>query len=129
MCGVGALIYSAFIWNLTGHPPTSAAGHAAWGRHYQSVAHLLTDRYDAISHAGLYACAVQSPYDLLNALGALFVRAAVVPVWRALGLPFAVLILIICSRRCRLARVVRRASAIECCAPLHLAPAVLNLPG
>ena len=94
MCGVGAVIYSAFIWNLTGHPLTWAAGHAAWGRHYQGVAHLVTDRYDTIRHAGLYEYAVQSPYDLLNGLGTLFVLATVAPVWRALGLPFAVFIVI-----------------------------------
>jgi hypothetical protein len=37
---------------------------------------------------------VQSPYDLLNGLGALFVLAAALPVWRRFGLPFAVFIVI-----------------------------------
>jgi hypothetical protein len=94
MCGVGTLIYSAFIWNLTGHPLTWAVGHAAWGRHYQGLLHLVTERYDVIRHAGLYSYAVQSPYDLLNGLGALFVLAAALPVWRRFGLPFAVFIVI-----------------------------------
>jgi len=94
MCGIGTLIYSAFVWNLTGDPLTWAAGHAAWGRHYQGVVHLVTDRYDVIRQAGLYSYAVKSPYDLLNALGAIFVLAAAVPVWRRFGLPFAVFIVV-----------------------------------
>ena len=94
MCAIGTLVYSLFIWNLTGHPLTWAAGHAAWGRHYQGVLHLVTERYDVIRHAGLYSYAVQSPYDLLNGLGALFVLAAALPVWRRFGLPFAVFIVI-----------------------------------
>jgi len=93
-CAVGTLIYSVFVWNLTGSPLTWAAGHAAWGRHYQGVAHLVTDRYDFIRHEGLYAYAVQSPYDLLNALGAIFVLASALPVWRRFGVPFAVFIVI-----------------------------------
>ena len=42
---VGALLYSAFIWRLSGSPFAWAAGHAAWGRHYQGLGHLVTDRY------------------------------------------------------------------------------------
>ena len=30
--GIGVLLYSAFIWNLTGDPLAWAEGHAAWGR-------------------------------------------------------------------------------------------------
>ncbi len=36
----------------------------------------------------------RSPYDVLNVLGAVFVLAAVWPVWRRFGIAFAVFILI-----------------------------------
>jgi hypothetical protein len=94
MCGVGTLIYSAFVWHLTGHPLMWATAHAAWGRHYQGVAHLVTERFTFIRQFGLYAYAVHSPYDLLNALGAGFVLAAALPVWRRFGLALAVFIVV-----------------------------------
>jgi len=34
------------------------------------------------------------PFDTLNALGAIFVLATAVPVWRRFGLPYAVFILV-----------------------------------
>jgi Mannosyltransferase (PIG-V) len=94
MCGVGTLAYSLFIWGLTGDPLTWVTGHAAWGRHYQSLTNLFTDRLHFIGREGLYGYVARLPYDALNALGALFVLVAVWPVWRRLGIAFAVFILI-----------------------------------
>jgi len=91
---VGMLLYSAFIWSLTGSPFTWASGHLAWGRHYQGLARIVTDRYDFIWHVGFSGYLAQVPQDLLNAIGVLFVLATVWPVWRRLGLPYAVFILI-----------------------------------
>jgi len=54
----------------------------------------VTTRYDVIGHAGLYEYVARSPYDMLNVLGAVFVLAAVWPVWRRFGIAFAVFILI-----------------------------------
>ena len=94
MSAVGVLLYSAYIWRLTGHPFAWASGHAAWGRHYTSLTQLFETRAGEISHAGLYAYVARSPYDLINVLGAVFVLAAVWPVWRRFGIAFAVFILI-----------------------------------
>ena len=94
MPGVCVLLYSAFIWRLTGNPLQWAAGHIAWGRHYEGLSVLVTSRYEYLSHGGLYAYTSQLPDDLLNALGAVFVLAAVWPVARRLGLAYAVFIVI-----------------------------------
>ena len=94
MCAIGTLVYSAFVWRLTGNPFAWASGHAAWGRHYTSLPHLVATRYDFIGHAGLYEYIAQSPYDMLNVLGAGFAIAAVWPVWRRFGIAFAVFILV-----------------------------------
>ncbi|MDR1989667.1 MAG: hypothetical protein LBQ09_05490 [Acidobacteriaceae bacterium] len=93
MPGIGMLLYSAFVWTLTGHPLAWAEGHAAWGREYQGFAALLTEQYGEIAH-GLYAYTSQTPEDLLNASGVLFVLVAVWPVARRLGLAYAMLILV-----------------------------------
>jgi hypothetical protein len=94
MCAVGTLLYSTFIWGMTGNPIAWASGHAAWGRHYTSLAHLVATRYTVIGDAGLYQYVARSPYDLLNVLGAAFVLAAVWPVWRRFGIAFAAFILV-----------------------------------
>ena len=91
---VGALMYSGFIWRLSGHPFAWAAGHAAWGRHYQGLAHLVTDHYRAVAGEGLSAYLSQQPYDFLNGLGVLFVLAAAWPVARRFSIAYAVFILI-----------------------------------
>jgi hypothetical protein len=94
MPGVGMLLYSAFIWWLTGNPLQWAAGHLAWGRQYRGFSVLVTERYEYLSQGGLYAYTSQIPADLLNGLGALFVLVAVWPVARRLGLAYAVFIVI-----------------------------------
>jgi hypothetical protein len=94
MPGVGVLIYSAYIWQLTGDPLAWAAGHAAWGRQYRGLSVLVTDRYEWLVNEGVYAYSSQVPADLMNLLGALFVIVAALPVARRLGLAWAVFILI-----------------------------------
>ena len=47
--GLGALLYSAYIWWLTGDPLSWAEGHVAWGRSYQGLSILVTERYHFIS--------------------------------------------------------------------------------
>jgi hypothetical protein len=94
MPGIGMLLYSAYIWQLTGDPLAWAKGHAAWGREYSGLGVLVTQRYEWLSQGGLYAYTSQVPGDLLNAIGPIFVLAASWPVARRLGLAYAVFILI-----------------------------------
>ncbi len=92
--GVGVLLYCLYVWRLTGNPLAWAEGHAAWGRHYQGLTHLVTDRYHVISNAGLTTYVSQQPYDLLNALGVIFVLAAVVPLAQRFSMAFALFVLV-----------------------------------
>jgi hypothetical protein len=94
MPGVGVLLYSAFIWSLTGNPLAWAAGHLAWGRSYQGLSILVTERYEYLADEGLYAYTSEWSSDLLQALGAVFVLASVWGVARRLGLAYAVFMLV-----------------------------------
>jgi len=94
MPAVGMLLYSAFIWRLTGDPLAWAKGHIAWGRTYQSLTAFVATQYAFIANAGLSGYLASPGYDVLNALGALFVLATAWPVARRIGLPYAVLIVI-----------------------------------
>ena len=93
MPGLAALLYSAYIWNLTGQPLTWVQGQAAWGRDYNGLAILLKDRYTWIADEGLYAYTSQLPLDLLNGLGAGFVILAAYPIARRVGVAYAVFVL------------------------------------
>jgi hypothetical protein len=94
MPGVGVLLYSAYIWNLTGDPLAWARGHLAWGREYQGLATLVMDRWDWLTGAGLYRYSSELPGDLVNALGVLFVLVAAWPVWLRLGPAYSLFILL-----------------------------------
>jgi hypothetical protein len=94
MPGLGVLLYSAYVWNLTGDPFAWAEGHLAWGRQYQGLGILVSERYEFLSESGVYEYTSQKPGDLLNALGAIFVLVAAWPVARRLGLAYAVFVLV-----------------------------------
>jgi len=94
MPGVGVLLYSAFIWSLTGNPLEWAAGHVAWGRSYQGLSILVTERYEYLSDEGLYAYTSRLTTDLLQALGPIFVLAATWGVARCLGVAYAAFVLV-----------------------------------
>jgi hypothetical protein len=91
---IGMLIYSAYIWNLTGDPLGWLRAHGAWGREYQGLAVLVGDRLNIIANAGLQGYVASLPHDVINALGVVFVLITVWPVARKLGLAYAVFILI-----------------------------------
>ena len=91
---VGTMIYSAFVWTLTGNPFSWVVGHAAWGRSYTGLTSLVTDRYTYIANQGVYGYISQLPIDLLNAVGVIFVLVAVWPVARRFGMAYAAFMLI-----------------------------------
>ncbi|HWF86463.1 MAG TPA: hypothetical protein VG222_16505, partial [Vicinamibacterales bacterium] len=90
----GVLLYSLFIAHLTGNPLAWAAGHVAWGRHYEGLGTLVANRYDVIARVGLIGYITDQPYDFLNALGVVIVLASVWPVTRRFGIAYSVFILI-----------------------------------
>jgi hypothetical protein len=91
--GVGMLAYSAFIYSLTGAPLQWAAQNAAWGRVYQGFDTLVADPALLNSEA-MFAFAATRTVDALQLAAVVFVFAAVWPVYRRLGVPYAVLLLI-----------------------------------
>ncbi len=91
---VGTMMFSLYVWNLTGSPIAWAMGHAAWGRHYTGLAVLVTDRYRLIANEGFSGYLSQGPLDFLNAIGVVFVLSTVWPVARRLGLAYAIFIVL-----------------------------------
>jgi hypothetical protein len=94
MPGIGMLIYSTYIYFLTGNPLQWAAQNAAWGRVYQGFDALVGERIEFWQQYGLYDYASNRALDMLYSLAVVFVLASVWPVFRRLGLPYAALILV-----------------------------------
>ena len=92
--GMGMLAYSAFIYQLTGNPWQWAAQNAAWGRVYRGVDLLVGDQFDSLQQNGFYGYASSQPLDLINGVALLFALASVWPVYRCMGIPYAVLVLL-----------------------------------
>jgi Gpi18-like mannosyltransferase len=92
--GIGMLIYSTYIFFLTGNPLQWTQQNAAWGRVYRGVDSLVSDRYAYIQNNGFYNYASTLGLDMITAVAVLFVLAAVWPVYRRFGVPYAAMILI-----------------------------------
>jgi hypothetical protein len=92
--GIGMLVYSTFILFLTGSPFTWTAQNAAWGRTYRSLDTVFTDRVEYVTAHGLYAYASGQALDMFYLASVLFILAAVWPVYRRFGVPYAALLLV-----------------------------------
>ena len=92
--GLGMLAFSAFIYQLTGNAFQWTMQNAAWGRVYRGLGSVVLDRIDAIATDGFYAYASTQTVDLLYVVAVLLCLAAVWPVYRRFGLPYAVLIIL-----------------------------------
>jgi hypothetical protein len=94
MPGAGMLIFSAYIYDLTGHPLQWAAQHGAWGREYRGLDLLLLDRIHYVQANGAYNYMTTLTVDMINVAAGIFALATVWPVWRRFGAAYAALVLI-----------------------------------
>ena len=92
--GIGMLIYSTYVYALTGNPFQWAAQNAAWGRVYRPLDLFVEERVHWLQEHGFYDYASTRGDDMLQGLALLFVLASVWPVYRRFGLPYAALILV-----------------------------------
>jgi hypothetical protein len=92
--GVGMLVFSAYIYTLTGNPFQWAAQNVAWGRVYRSLDTVVSDRIDFISTYGLYGYASTQTLDFFYLLAVLFALGAVWPVYRRFGLAYAAMLIV-----------------------------------
>ena len=89
--GIGMLLYSAYVHQLTGAWFGWARLHEAWGRSYQGLA-PVTRAYGWVTQEGLLQVVENIPYDALNSLGLIFALAMLWPVLRRLGVAYALFV-------------------------------------
>ena len=92
--GLGMLAFSAYIYGLTGHPFQWTVQNAAWGRVYKGLGEIVTDRAAFIADNGLYSYVSTQTIDLFYSLAVILCLAAVWPVYRRFGLPYAAFIVL-----------------------------------
>jgi hypothetical protein len=92
--GIGMLIYSTYIFFLTGNPLQWAAQNAAWGRVYRGLGALVSQQSQTIGEHGLYNYAATRTLDAVQLIAVLFVLATVWPIARRVGVPYAAMILV-----------------------------------
>ncbi len=80
MPGIGMLLFTVYVHQLTGIWFAWAKTHAAWGRVVGEAPPLAA--FTGFSAGGLAAFASDHPYDLLNGLGLLFAVGLLAAVWR-----------------------------------------------
>jgi hypothetical protein len=94
MPGIGMLLFSAYIYYLTGSPFGWARVHeGGWGRTYEGL-QPVARAYGWLTDEGLFHVIEGVPFDTLNSLGLIFALLMLWPVLRRLGPAMALFVLI-----------------------------------
>lgn len=82
MPGVAAVLYSAYIYTLSGHPLTWMTAQTAWGRQVAPLG-FVTARYGHIQHVGFGAYLATDPGDAVTVVCVLLMLGlSIVMLWR-----------------------------------------------
>jgi hypothetical protein len=87
------LLYSAYVYQLSGRPFAWMQAHEAWGRTYQGVDALFAKHLGLLASEGLYQYSTGLPTDFLNGIATVATLLAVWPIARRVGLAYALLVL------------------------------------
>jgi hypothetical protein len=93
MPGIGMLIFTAYLYTLSGVWFAWARSHEAWGRTFHGVSPLVA-AIGGLFDEPLIEVVARNPFNTLNALALLFALALLVPVCRRLGLGWGVFVII-----------------------------------
>ena len=94
MPGVGMVLFSTWLWTITGVPLAWMQAHKEWGRTYRSVGTLLGDRVETIAEYGIYEYSRSQPVEVLYVLSLVLCALTLWPVIRRLGAAYGALVLI-----------------------------------
>ena len=92
--GLGMLMFSTYIYFLTGNPFQWIVQNAAWGRVYRGLDMFVAQQAQTIGQEGLYIYAATRTLDAVQLVAVLFIVVSIVPVFRRLGVAYGALILV-----------------------------------
>jgi Mannosyltransferase (PIG-V) len=85
--GLGMLLYSAYVYDLTGDPFMWVRLQAAWGRENRGLVAFAEGEWQALGERGLYQYATGDVPNFFNALAGSLAVVSLIPIWRRFGLP------------------------------------------
>jgi hypothetical protein len=94
MPGIGMLLYSGFIYGLTGNPLQWTEQNAAWGRVYRPLDVFVFEQAQMLNPEALASLDPNWSTQTLQLIAVVFMLAAMFPVVRHIGWPYAVMIAI-----------------------------------
>ena len=89
---VGVLIYSSYVYTLTGDPLAWVKAQQAWGRKTAELFNVIGERSWLISQHGFNKYARDYPIEILEGSAALFALTAVWPITRRFGVAYGVFV-------------------------------------
>ena len=92
--GLGMLVYSAYVYDLTGDPFMWIRLQVAWGRQNLGVGSFLAAEWQSVGEQGLYQYTTSNIPDFLNILAAALLAVGLWPITRRFGLAPAALLLL-----------------------------------
>ncbi|HSL21286.1 MAG TPA: mannosyltransferase family protein [Vicinamibacterales bacterium] len=93
MPGVGMLLYSAFIYSLTGDGFAWVSVQQAWGRSLGETMSFFEVMWNTVRSEGVAQYVRIAPIGILQGAAALFALVMTWPVWRRLGAAYGVFML------------------------------------
>jgi hypothetical protein len=93
MPGIGMLLFTVYLYRVTGVWFAWARSHEAWGRTYQGVGPLL-GLFERLRDEPFLQIVANNPSNTVNALGVLFGVALIHPVFRRLGPAWGVFVIV-----------------------------------
>jgi hypothetical protein len=94
MPGIGMLIFSGYLYSVSGNAFAWLEAHQAWGRVYEGVGGLFAGHAKLASELGVYEYSQRQPVDMVNGIAAIAALLLTWPVARRLGVSYAVLLLL-----------------------------------
>jgi hypothetical protein len=91
--GLGMLLFTAYLYWLTGVPFAWARSHEAWGRTYQGIGPIAA-LFERLTAEPFLQVVMNNPSNSLNAIGVVFGLALLYPVFRRLGLAWGAFVLV-----------------------------------
>jgi hypothetical protein len=93
MPGIGMLLFTLYLFNLTGVWFAWARSHEAWGRTYRGLGPFLT-AFGWLRDEPFLQVVGNIPFNTLNTLGVIFALTLTYSVFRRLGLAWGVFVLV-----------------------------------
>lgn len=91
---LGVVLFSAWVYSVTGNPLAWIESHAAWGRVYVGAFDFIAGPYRELAARGLYRFVHTLPIDTVNGLAIALALVAVVPVTVRYGLAYGLFLVL-----------------------------------